>query len=293
MRHGYRRQKRGRAALIIAILLPVCLLCLVPLWIIIAASFTDDGRLAADGYRLWPRQFSLEAYHYLLVKPQLIVTSYEISLFVTVVGTVLALSVMAMLAYPMSRRGFRPRNALAFYIFFTMLFSGGLVPTYILITRYLHLKNNILVLILPLLVNPFYVLLLRTYFRGLPEDLFDAAKLDGAGEFRVFTRIAIPLSTPALATVGLLCMLDFWNNMYLALLYIDEKVLYPLQYLLYILIDSMNMIQEGATYTGTVTPYLSVRMAMAVLTIAPVLLSFLFIQRYFVRGITLGGLKGD
>ena len=293
MRGGYRREKQRRAAIIIAVLLPVCVICLVPLWIIIVASFTDNARLAADGYRLWPRQLSLEAYHYLLVKPKLIITAYEVSLFVTVVGTALAISVMAMLAYPMSRRHFRPRNGLSFFIFFTMLFNGGLVPTYILITHYLHLKNNIFVLILPLLVNPFYVLLLRTYFRGLPDDLFDAAKLDGAGEFRVFGQIAIPLSTPALATVGLLCTLDFWNNMYLALLYIDEKSLYPLQYLLYILIDSMNMIQEGANYTGSVTPYLSVRMAMAVLAIAPVLLSFLFIQRYFVRGITLGGLKGD
>jgi len=293
MKLGYRNQKRGRAAIIIIVLLPVCVACLVPLWIIIAASFTDNARLSADGYRLLPSKLSLEAYRYLLVKPNLILTAYKVSLFTTVVGTVLALFAMSTLAYPMSRRSFRFRNVLSFFVFFTMLFNGGLVPTYILITRYLHLKNNIFVLILPLLVNPFYVLLLRTYFRGLPDDLFDAAKLDGAGEFRVFAQIAVPLSTPALATVGLLCMLDLWNNMYLALLYIDEKTLYPLQYLLYTLIDSMNMIQEGATYTGTATPYLSVRMAMAVLAIAPVLLSFLFIQRYFVRGITLGGLKGD
>lgn len=279
--------------IITAAFVPVCLMSILPMWIIIVASFTKDKAISDYGYRLWPAIFSLDAYRYLISKPGLVLRAYLVSITVTVTGTIIGLILMSMLSYTISRRGFKPGKWMGFYVFFTMLFNGGVVPYYILITKHLHLKNNILVLVLPLLISPFYVMLLRTYFRNLPVMLFEAAKLDGAGEMRMFFIIALPLSLPAMATIALFSMLTYWNDMYQALLFIDNQNLYPLQYLLYKLIYNAGIIQEGAQYTGTITPYQSIRMAMAVLAIAPVLFSFAFIQKYFIRGITLGGLKGD
>jgi putative aldouronate transport system permease protein len=271
----------------------MCIAAVLPLLLIVAASFTDEQALTINGYQLVPSQWSLNAYTYLLREPDQLVRSYGVSLLVTTVGSALSLLIMSMLAYAISRRDFPLRNILAFYVFFTLLFNGGLVPYYILVTRTLQLKNNILALILPYLVMPFFVLLLRTYFAALPRELIEAAKVDGAGEWRIFFRIVVPLSTPALATVGLFSILLYWNDLWQALLFIDDQRLYPLQFLLYRLIHNVSILQENAVAQGTPQPYQSVRMAMAVLAIGPVLFAFLFTQRYFVRGITLGGIKGD
>jgi putative aldouronate transport system permease protein len=271
----------------------MCIAAVLPLLLIVAASFTDEQALTINGYQLVPSQWSLNAYTYLLREPDQLVRSYGVSLLVTTVGSALSLLIMSMLAYAISRRDFPLRNILAFYVFFTLLFNGGLVPYYILVMRTLQLKNNILALILPYLVMPFFVLLLRTYFAALPRELIEAAKVDGAGEWRIFFRIVVPLSTPALATVGLFSILLYWNDLWQALLFIDDQRLYPLQFLLYRLIHNVSILQENAVAQGTPQPYQSVRMAMAVLAIGPVLFAFLFTQRYFVRGITLGGIKGD
>ena len=174
-----------------------------------------------------------------------------------------------------------------------MLFNGGFVPYYINMSRVLHVKDTLWALILPYLVSPFYVLLLRTYFSGLPHDLFDAAKVDGAGEWRIFFQIVVPLSTPALATVGLFTMLQYWNDMYQALLFIENQRLNPLQYTLYRLLVNTQMLNDLAVQAGQPVPHLSVTMAMAVIAIGPIVFAFLFVQKYFVRGITLGSLKGD
>jgi putative aldouronate transport system permease protein len=278
---------------IIAIFIPICLISIIPLWVIFVASFTQDKAISDYGYQLWPKIFSLEAYTYIFTTPGLIGRAYLISTIVTVTGTIVGVTLMSMLAYTIAHRNFKLSKGLGFYVFFTMLFSGGVVPYYILVTRYLHLKNTIWILILPLLINPFSVMLLRTYFRRLPQSLFEAAELDGAGEFQIFFKIALPLSKPAIATIGLFSILSYWNDMYQALLFIDDQRLYPLPYLLYRIIFEHNIIQEGAQYTGTITPYQSVRMAMAVLAIVPILSAFPFIQRFFIRGITLGGLKGE
>jgi len=257
------------------------------------ASFTSDTAIADFGYRLWPKQFSLEAYVYLLTRPLLLLRAYSVTIEVTVIGTVTGVLIMSMFAYTLTRGNFRPRRFLDFFIFFPMLFSGGTVPYYILVTRYLFLKNTIWVMILPLLVSPFYVLLLRTYFKGLPPMLLEAAKLDGAGETRIFFTIVCPLSMPAISTVALFSMLGYWNDMYQALLFIDNQNLFPLQYLLYKLLEDSQIIPQGSAYAGQPTPYQSVRMAMAVMAILPILFSFGFVQKYFIRGITLGGIKGD
>jgi len=290
---SYRTTTQLWHAAIIVLIGIVCIIFVIPLILIVSASFTETSALANTGYRLIPPVFSTEAYQFLLVDPSLVGRAYGVSVFVTAVGTSVGILIMSMLAFVLSRREFRLRGLLTFYVFFTMLFNGGLVPYYITITRTLHLKNTVWAMILPYLVVPFFVLLLRTYFLTLPKDLFDAAKIDGADDWRVFYRIVVPLSTPAILTVALFLLLQYWNDMYQALLFIEGNSLSPLQYTLYKMIANMSQISELATQVGKPVPALSVRMAMAVLALGPILLAFLFVQRYFVRGITLGGIKGD
>ncbi len=271
----------------------ICLTWLVPLLMIVSASFTEEATLVNSGYELIPPKFSLEAYQWLGNDPSMLVNSYGVSIVVTAIGTVVGVIIMARLAYVLSQRNFKLRSVLTFIVFFTMLFNGGLVPYYINMSRVLGLKDSLWALILPYLVSPFFVLLLRTYFLTLPRDLFDAARLDGAGEWRIFFQIVVPLSTPALATVGLFTMLQYWNDMYQALLFIENQRLYPLQFTLYKLLVNTQMLNELTVQTGAPVPHLSVTMAMAVIAIVPVFFAFLFVQKYFVRGITLGSIKGD
>ena len=278
--------------LVHAVLIIMSLAALVPFVMLISASFSSEKGLGKYGYTLWPQEFSLDTYKYLFNDFGQIINSYFITVVVSFVGSGLGLLIMSMLAFSLSRKDFKFRKPLSFYVFFTMLFNGGLVPWYILITQYLHLKNTIFVLILPYLVVPWFVLLLRTYFAGLPAELFEAAKIDGAGEFRIFFQIVIPLSTPALATIGLFSMLQYWNDWWLSLLFIDDKKLYPLQYLLYTIQSNIDAIAQNPEMNmGVVIPTQGVRMAMAVLAIGPIIFAFLFVQRYFVKGITLGGIK--
>ena len=289
----YRAQARWARLIIHVVLASLSILFLLPLVLVISASLSDENAIGKFGYTLLPQQFSTFAYHYILQDPSQIVQAYGISILVTGVGSGLSLLVMSLLAYPLSRRDFGLRRPLSFYVFFTMLFNGGLVPFYILVTQYLHLQDNLLALILPYLVVPWFVLLLRTYFASLPPELIEAAKIDGAGEWRIFFRVVAPLSTPALATVGLFSMLLYWNDWWLGLLFINDTHLVPLQYLLYKLMTNISTLAANSQTTGVAIPAQSVRMAMAVLAIGPIAFAFLFVQRYFIRGITLGGLKGD
>ncbi len=289
---SYRARARRGRAIIHVVLLLISAAVMLPLVLVVSASFTSENAIGQYGYSLIPREFSLYAYQYIFQSGAQILQSYGVSTLVTLVGSGLSLLVMALIAYPLSRADFAWRKPLSFYVFFTMLFNGGLVPFYILMTQYLHLQNTLVSLILPYLVVPFYVLLLRTYFAGLPHELIEAAKLDGAGEWRIFFRIVVPLSTPALATVGLFSMLLYWNDWYQALLFITDPNLTPLQYLLYQINTNINALGTNTQTVGATVPSESGRMAMAVLAIGPVAGAFLFVQRYFVRGVALGGLKG-
>ena len=282
----------GRMIIHFALIL-LSLAFLYPLVLVLSVSLTDEKSLGQYGYALIPHTFSAYAYQYIFRQPGAIIQAYSVSLFVTVAGSAISLLLMSMLAYVLSRKDFFLRKPLAFYVFFTMLFNGGLVPFYILVTNYLHLQDTIQVLILPYLIVPWYVLLLRTYFAGLPKDLLDAAKVDGAGEWRIFLQVVVPLSTPALATVGLFSMLLYWNDWWLALLFINDPHLNPVQYLLYQVSTNIDVLSGNAQLGGIVVPTLSARMALAVLAIAPITLAFFFVRRYFVRGITLGGVKDD
>ena len=273
------------------ILAALSLTCVLPLLLIVAASFSDELDIAKYGYSLIPRHFTAFAYTYILKVPAQIIRAYGVTTFVTIVGTGLGLFLMALLAYVLSRYDFPWRKSLSFYVFFTMLFNGGFVPWYIWMTQGLHLKNTVWALILPYLIVPWFVLLLRTYFAQLPNELLDAARIDGAGEWRTFFQMVIPMSTPSLATVGLFCILMYWNDWYLALLYIDSQNLHPLQYMLYNILMNARAVQAQPQTTGIRLPIATVRMAMSVLATGPAALVFLLLQRYFIRGITVGALK--
>lgn len=273
-------------------LIALSLLCIIPLVIVVSASLSDETALVRQGYALWPRSFSLEAYQFILNNPSQILSAYKVSLLVTVVGTIASLLITSLMAYPISRREFRLKSPIAFYVFFTMLFNGGLVPTYIVVTQTLQLKDSLLALILPYLIIPFNVLLVRTFFSQLPEEIIESAKVDGLNDYGILFRIVLPLSKPVLATVGLMCSLGYWNDWWLALLYINDRELFPLQFLLQ---NIMSNIQVMATIPGLSTaniPSETARMAMGVLAIGPIIFVYLFFQKYFVRGLTVGAIKG-
>ncbi len=295
---GFRMPSRRRfdaATVVVHIAVAgLAMLCLFPLLLVLASSFTDEIALARNGYSIIPSKFSVEAYVAIFNKPAVILRAYAVTTGITLVGTVLGVSMIALLAYPLSRRDFILRTPISFMVFFTMLFNGGLVPYYILMTQYLNVQNTILALLLPHLVGAYYVLILRTYFSGLPDELFEAARVDGAGEWTIFWQIAVPLARPALATIALFIALNYWNDWTTALYFIRSPDLYPLQYLLYIIQSNAQAmaLQEQVGQIGTQKlPTETARMAMAVLATGPASVLFLFFQKYLVRGVTLGAFK--
>jgi putative aldouronate transport system permease protein len=274
------------------------LLFLVPMVLVISSSLTDELALAREGYSLIPAKFSLLAYQFIVQDPYRILNAYSITLTVTIIGTLLGVLLMSMLAYALSRREFEWRRPISFMVFFAMLFNGGLVPTYYMVTQVLHLKNTLPVLILPYLIVPWFVFLLRTFFSSLPHELIEAARIDGASELRTFFQLVLPLSTPVLATVGLFMALMYWNDWWLSLLYISEPKLFSLQYLLYSIMRNAEFLSSGkATMTGMLTavkiPTQTLRMAMVVVAMGPIAIVFLSLQRYFVRGMLVGSIKGE
>jgi len=279
------------------ILTSFALTCIIPIIAVLSISLSDEMDILRDGYKLIPKKISLTAYEYIFRVPKQILQGYFVSLSVTGVGTALSLFIIAMIAYPLSRRDFKYRNPLAFYIFFTMLFNGGLVPWYILIVRYLHLKDTWWVLILPYLVLPWFVLLLKTFFQQIPIGIIESAKLDGASELRTFFTIVVPLSKPALAAIGLFILLRYWNDWWLPLLYIESENLVPLQYMLHRMMANIQFLtQQLRTTQMTIDisklPNESARMAMCILAAGPMLFIFPFFQKYFVKGLTVGAIKG-
>jgi putative aldouronate transport system permease protein len=274
-----------------AVLGLLSLACLLPLWLIIAASFTDDRALSRYGFGLWPHAWSSLAYQYILADPAQLLRSYTVTLFVTLLGVALGVLMTAGLAWPLARKDFALARPLSFLIFFTMLFNGGLVPYYLLVTRYLQIGNTILALLIPFLVVPFYVLILRTYFTQIPQDLIDAAAIDGAGEIRIFFGIVLPIARPALATVGLLLALLYWNDWQTALYFIRDPNLYPLQYLLYAILENARALAANPSSISAPVSSIPLQMAMAVLATGPAAIAFLFFQKYLVRGISIGAIK--
>jgi putative aldouronate transport system permease protein len=288
---SHKLQKRTLSLAIHIFMIAVALLMLLPFWLVIAASFTDNSSLVLEGYRIWPVKFSLAAYNYLFLSPQSMLQSYGVTMFVTIFGTFFGLLIMSMIAYGLARIQGMTRKVFSILVLFPILFSGGLIPFYLVMTQMYQIKNSLLSLIFPYLVSPFWVLLLRSYFNQLPGEILESAKIDGANEGRIFFQIAIPLSMPALATIGLFTLLQYWNDYWLAMLFIRDKILFPLQYLLFQLLNNAEAMNKSPQVTSIAVPGQALRMAMAVVAAGPAIFVSLGLGRYFIRGITLGALK--
>ena len=220
-------------------------LFIIPMLSVIFIAFTSESSISTQGYPFFFREINLNAFQYILDNPKTIVDAYKVTIFTSFGGTFLYLLLSTMAAYAISRPGFTLKKPLTFFFFFTMLFNGGLVPTYILMSQTLHLKNTYLALIVPLLVNVWYLIMLKTFMSEIPNEILESAKIDGAGHFTIYTRFILPLSKPALATIGLLTLLDYWNSWQPAMLYIDEKEMYPLQYMLQVMLRNiMEILKE-------------------------------------------------
>ena len=271
------------------------LFCTLPFWLILSGSFTSQDSILTDGYRLLPKIFSLEAYQFLFKAPEDMLHAYGVTIFVTAVGTFSSMIVTSMAAYVLSSRDFTYRNTVSFFFYFTTVFGGGLVPWYIFNMKYLHFKNNYISLILPTLVNVTYLLILKSYMANIPEAVFESARLDGANDWTIYRRIALPLSKAGLATVGLFIALNYWNDWYAAMLYIDDDRMYPLQYYLNDILNKSQGMMNAAARAGIPSaqvPSEPVKLAMTVVATGPIVLLYPFLQKYFVKGVTIGAVKG-
>ncbi len=286
------------AAHIVMIIL--VLACLFPFALLIMSSITEENELIRSGYTLFPAKFSLDAYLYMFKSGTKIASAYLMTIFSTVVGTSCGLSMTVLMAYALSRKDLPGRNGMAFYVFFTMLFNGGLVPTYIMYTRYIPVSNTPWALIVPsLLVNAFYVIMMRTYFStNIPDAVIEAARIDGAGEFRILLTIVLPMSIPMIATMTLLIGLAYWNDWKNGLYYLQQnKSLYSIQVLLNDMLRDVQALKSGmdaaaAAEISATMPSTGIKMAIAVVGVLPILVVYPFFQKYFVKGITIGAVKG-
>ena len=292
-----RRKKEKTSIWVHLFFIVFAIICIVPFVTVISASFSNETDLALFGFSVLPREVDLTAYAYLFRNPEMIINAYVVTIIITAAGTFFGVLFMAMAAYCLARSNFRYTKALTFFIFFPTLFSGGMVPSYIINTQYLHLTDNLLALILPSLINVFHVIMLRTFFKQLPESLFEAAKVDGASEYYIFAKIALPLSKPVIATVAFLGALTKWNEWYNAMLYIRSDDLVPLQYMLQRMMMNIQTLLDAMQYAPSMVditdlPGENLRMAMLVVAIGPMMLFFPFFQKYFTKGMTVGAVKG-
>jgi putative aldouronate transport system permease protein len=284
------------SALILAVF---ALLTFAPFILIGISSISSTKSLVNHGYSFFPQSLSMDSYIYMLAQGKIILRSYGVSLFVTTVGTITSLIITPMLAYPLSRKDFKFRNLFTLLVFFSLLFNGGVVPSYLMWTKVFALKNTIWALIIPTyLMNGFNVLLVKNYFeRNVPKDLIEAAQIDGANELTIFSKVMIPLSTPVIATVGMFTGLAYWNDWINGLYYISDPSFYGIQQLLIRILSNIAFLRSGAaaSVVGNIVislPGDSIRMALAVIGILPILIIFPLLQKYFIRGIVIGAVKG-
>lgn len=287
---------RGYRILIHAVLILLCVLCIAPFILLISASFTTEASLIADGYFFLPKEFSTAAYEFLLSDSS-VFRAYGVTIVLTVAGTVLSILVTTLLAYPLSLPGLPGRNALNFYVFFTMLFAGGLVPSYMMWTQIFHVKNTFAALLFPsLLTNGFTIMIMRSYFQAnIPSEVLESARIDGAREMTILFKIVMPMSRPIMATVGLMSGIAYWNDWNNNLYYITEPNLNSIQGLLNRMLTNAQYLKQTATMGnvgGAGTPTTAVRMAVVVLGVLPILCAYPFYQKHFVKGMNIGAVKG-
>lgn len=288
---------RGVQAVLHLFFVVLSLICLIPFVLLIVSSVTDENFLIREGYSFFPKALSWDAYRYLLVDSDSIVRGYLISVVVTITGTLANLALTTILAYPLSRKNLPGKNVIAFLVFFTMLFNGGLVPSYMMWTQVFHIKNTFAALIVPnLMMGAFYVIMMRTYLTSnIPDEVVEAARIDGAGEFRILVQVVLPMSIPIIATLALLVGLNYWNDWLNGLYYINNDNLYSIQVLLYQMLMKADFLRSSAAaalLAGVVLPDVGIKMAVAVLGTLPMLIVYPFFQRFFVKGIVIGAVKG-
>lgn len=286
---------RGMSRLSHTVMVLLSLAAILPFVLLVIASFTDNAVAISEGFSFWPSKWSTDAYQYIINERVTMLRAYGITVLVTVIGTALGLMISTMLAYSLSNDELPGRKALTFFVVLTMLFNGGLVPTYLIYTNVFHIKDTLLALIVPsLLMSGFNVVLIRNYFAtGVPKSLYEAARIDGAGEIYIFARIALPLSKPILATVGLLMGIAYWNDWQNGLYYLNNTKLYSIQNILNRINENISFIASNSTSGVKIAdlPTNTIRMAIAVVGILPIVCIYPFFQEYFVKGIAVGAVK--
>lgn len=291
----------ARANILLNIMfLILALICVIPAVLVVSISFSAEQSITDYGYRLIPKIISLDGYGYLLKQGALIIRALGVSLFVTIVGTALGTLLTTLMGYVLSRPDYKLNGFLTMLVFIPMVFNGGLVSTYFIVSQFLHLKNTLWALILPLSVSSFNVVICRTFFKTtIPEELIESAKMDGATQFKIFFQIVLPISLPVIATIGLFLCFAYWNDWYQSMLYIDNQRLYSLQALLNAIMTNINMLAQNAATMGASmadmvanTPKEAARMAIVVIIVLPIACAYPFFQKYFISGLTVGAVKG-
>lgn len=270
-------------------------ICIFPFVLVISASLSTESIISKEGFRLLPKGFTLSSYEWVFRYPDQILGSYAVTIIMTVCGTVIGLFIIAMTGYALQRKDFPFRNAISFFIYFTTLFSAGMVPTYLWVSK-LGLRGSYMAVFLQLLMSPWLIVLMKNFAKSVPYEITESGKIDGAGDFRIFISLIFPMLKPALATVGLFLALGYWNEWYQSSLYLGSSVDYkPLQYYLYGIINQANALKSsvaGANVSITDLPTNTLKMATAVVATGPIVFLYPFVQKYFISGITVGAVKG-
>lgn len=269
--------------------------CLIPFVLMVSASFSTETIITRTGFGLLPKGFTTAAYDIILKSPRVLIGSYIVTIIMTICGTGLGLFIVAMTGYALQRQDFPFRNVISFFIYFTTLFSAGLAPTYLWVTKYLHLKDNYLAVFLPLLMSPWLIILMKNFVKSVPYEITESGKIDGAGDFQIFVLLILPMLKPALATVGLFLALGYWNEWYNSMLYLPAMEYKPLQNFLYGIVNQSSALKNsvaGANVPVGQLPTQTLKMATAVLVTGPIIFLYPFVQKYFISGISVGAVKG-
>jgi len=292
-----RKDKTSYAVTVFAVVFIVIfsVFCLLPFLMMISASFSDENVITTEGIGILPKGFTVEAYKILFKTPKYIIGSYVVTIALTVSGTFIGLFLISMTGYALSRPDFFLRNKISFFFYFTTLFSAGLVPSYLWMTRYLQLRNNYLAVLLPLLMSPWLIILMRNFVKSVPIEITESGKIDGANDFGIFLHLILPMLKPALATIGLFLALSYWNEWYQSLLYIPGLDFKPLQYYLYKIVNETAALRQslaGSAVTQVANlPTITLKMATAALVTGPIIFLYPFVQKYFISGIAVGAVK--
>jgi putative aldouronate transport system permease protein len=271
------------------------LLCLLPFLLILSGSLTPEDEIIAQGFKFIPSHFTLDAYSSAFSNPGQIISAYRVTILLTLGGTALGLFLTSMAGYVLSRKDFKYRNSLSFFIYFTTLFSGGLIPWYILIVNTLEMKDSYLALLVPPLLSAWNIILMKNFMNSIPDAITESAKIDGAPDFTIYWKLILPLATPGLATIGLFMALGYWNDWFLANLFITTESKFPMQFLLYKILASAAVLKTsvaGNLSANVKPPAETLKMAVAMIATGPIILLYPFVQRFFVKGLTIGAVKG-